>query len=333
MSRLLFVVLALAVCANAKLLRTNPREEAGVLNAGPSLPVKYIQGIEEAAEPEEDYFVPVYMPAKVDKPNPSVTEGFCKQMLQDVKDKKAPYFLEGKFTGESRHELVKQCGQRICTWGTEIAKASAPDCGENCPKGCNKPKDFITDMLEDETKLAAFIGSLLKQFPGANAVAEKPAAAHARFKGVTKEFCEHLLEQVKAKEAPYWVTNKETGVAEPTPETRSGIVHTCSQKVCGFMDQYKELTEVKNCNESALQKMANGRHLLPLLEKIVAVIQEQPTPEEPVNEETEEETGPEAEDLITANDPRDPDFDGGRDGATGMTGVEGVEDDAPVEEE
>jgi len=150
MIRTLFVVLVLAVCANAHLRRAveTPREAAGVLSAGPSLPVKYVQSsVEEEAEPEEDYVIPMYKAAAVEKPNPSVTTGFCKQMLQDVKDKKAPYFLEGKFTGESRKELVKQCGQRICTWGTEVAEASAPECGKDCPQPCKKAKDFVGNLL------------------------------------------------------------------------------------------------------------------------------------------------------------------------------------------
>ena len=75
--------------------------------------------VEEEDETPRKTYKPEYKapgPAQVET---SVTKGFCAQILEDIENKKAPYFVNGEFTGEMRDDLVEQCGATICTWGQQ----------------------------------------------------------------------------------------------------------------------------------------------------------------------------------------------------------------------
>merc|ERR1719478_229470 len=90
------------------------------------------------------------LPKGADAPKTAVTAGFCKQMLQDVIDGKAPYFIEGKFTGESRSELISQCGEHICNWALRVHVAGIPQCGSSAccmPETCKMPKAYLQDVV------------------------------------------------------------------------------------------------------------------------------------------------------------------------------------------
>ena len=63
-----------------------------------------------------------------------VTKEFCIQVIQDVAARQAPYFVDGKFTGECRKELVDQCGDRVCEWAKHY-KDAATEC-PLCPTSC-----------------------------------------------------------------------------------------------------------------------------------------------------------------------------------------------------
>ena len=75
--------------------------------------------VEEEDETPRKTYKPEYKapgPAQVET---SVTKGFCAQILEDIENKRAPYFVDGEFTGEMRDDLVTQCGATICTWGQQ----------------------------------------------------------------------------------------------------------------------------------------------------------------------------------------------------------------------
>lgn len=133
---------------------------------------------------------------------------------------------------------------------------------------------------------------------------------------VTKDFCEHVLEEVKNKQPPYFIKNHETGVDEPTDLLRDGLVAQCGQKVCGWLEKYNEhlnCKECEKCDGNALSNLKEAHHLVPLLEQIVSLIKAHPAPQV-VEHKEEEATEPPAV-LPAANDPRDPDFQGATAGA------------------
>lgn len=83
-----------------------------------------------------------------------VTKGFCTSMLKSIENKEAPYFVEGKFTGETREDLVKQCSHQVCDWAVSFGKLTA-NCPE-CPTDCSQPmspEDMKTFVLNVLTKL------------------------------------------------------------------------------------------------------------------------------------------------------------------------------------
>ena len=77
----------------------------------------------------------------------TVTKGFCQQMLRDVIDGKAPYFIEGKFTGESRSQLISQCSLHICSWALKVHVAVTPQCSNSdccLPETCKVPQVSVS---------------------------------------------------------------------------------------------------------------------------------------------------------------------------------------------
>ena len=66
--------------------------------------------------------------------NAVVTKAFCIEVLQNVIKRQPPYFVDGKFTGDCRKDLVDQCGERMCQWAL-VYKAAASDC-PGCPTSC-----------------------------------------------------------------------------------------------------------------------------------------------------------------------------------------------------
>ena len=71
-------------------------------------------------------------------------------MLRDVIDGKAPYFIEGKFTGESRSQLISQCSLHICSWALKVHVAVTPQCSNSdccLPETCKVPQEYIKDVV------------------------------------------------------------------------------------------------------------------------------------------------------------------------------------------
>merc|ERR1719478_2008731 len=75
-----------------------------------------------------------------------VTKEFCMQVIQDVAARQAPYFVDGKFTGECRKELVDQCGDRVCEWAKHYKDAATecPICPTSCDAGAPSRAAFFS---------------------------------------------------------------------------------------------------------------------------------------------------------------------------------------------
>lgn len=69
------------------------------------------------------------------------TKGFCVKVLSGIKNRAAPYYLEGQYTGECRQNLVDVCGERICGWAAIYKHLSAGTCDQG-----NK-ESFLSKML------------------------------------------------------------------------------------------------------------------------------------------------------------------------------------------
>lgn len=81
-------------------------------------------------------------------PEPVVTKGFCKEVLKKVENKEAPYYIEGKFTGEARTNLLQQCGRIWCGWALEYKSKAKLPCPQ-CPEDCTDPNQYITKIMAD----------------------------------------------------------------------------------------------------------------------------------------------------------------------------------------
>eukprot|EP00941_MAST-03F_sp_MAST-3F-sp1_P004731 g4731.t1 len=80
---------------------------------------------------------------------PEVTQKFCEKMIKDIADQKAPYFVEGKYTGEMRESILRQCSQQVCNWAKKYSDAVG-DCGEKCPADCVKPTEYFDGLTDSE---------------------------------------------------------------------------------------------------------------------------------------------------------------------------------------
>lgn len=85
-----------------------------------------------------------------------VTRGFCLEVLQGVKDKKAPYYVDGQATGEARKDLIGQCADRVCEWSNTYK--SLIKAGEPCPMGDTAGKEkYVISMMADGEKLGELL--------------------------------------------------------------------------------------------------------------------------------------------------------------------------------
>lgn len=257
---------------------------------------EFFDGEEEEKEKDEGKtFKPTYK-----EPSPmesvgdvSVTKEFCAQVLQDMKDKRAPYYVQGEYTGEMRADLVSQCGASICNWSAEY-RDSVEDCGA-CPSECGEtfdPAEFFRNLLgkengdgdkvlsailkishsksengrktitltvasddDEEEDVSAATGA--EDDDGYPLPAKKGVDAEP---SVTKAFCLDVMRKIRQGEAPYVVE----GVV--TEEARADLKKQCAELVCGWSVAYaKLLTERHACaSESSgeyldsLLKNSNG---------------------------------------------------------------------------
>lgn len=216
----------------------------------------------EMPEPEEEaseWHVPEYVEPS-DTIHAVATEGFCLKVLEDVKNKEAPYYVEGKFTGELRTDLVQQCGVQVC--GFSLKYKNLVTC-DKCPKDCSSPAGFFSDLLNDEDGTTQeFLTGLLEAIKSASKKGSATGAegsvepknlgpdgpdgetetwspvATGSSEGapsVTKGFCLSVLKKVEAKEAPYYVDGSFT------KEFRTDLVEQCGQRVCDWFQKYSDL--------------------------------------------------------------------------------------------
>ena len=67
------------------------------------------------------------------QPGSSVTKEFCLEVITNVANRQAPYFVDGEFTGEGRNSLIVQCGDRMCEWARLYGMAArCPTCPSSC---------------------------------------------------------------------------------------------------------------------------------------------------------------------------------------------------------
>merc|ERR550514_1614995 len=93
---------------------------------------------------------------------PSVTKGFCVDVIKAVSKKEAPYFLEGRFTGEGRTALLEQCSTYMCDWANEYTKA-AESCDKGAPscKPCTDKNQYVAALWKQQGAFNSFAGSIL----------------------------------------------------------------------------------------------------------------------------------------------------------------------------
>jgi len=82
-------------------------------------------------------------------PRPEVTQGFCEDMLRGIAEREAPYFVEGKYTGEAREGILRQCSQQVCDWAKKYSDRVG-NCGSACPSDCSMPDNFVNWLSEDQ---------------------------------------------------------------------------------------------------------------------------------------------------------------------------------------
>lgn len=234
--------------------------------------VEFFDG-EDADEDQKDEgktYVPEYKKASHEGrgEKPTVTKGFCAQILTDIKEKNAPYYVDGEFTGEMRQDLIEQCGSTICDWGVEYRNL-VDDCGA-CPESCDgdfDPRSFFQQLLEDDGSSSSIIEAILhiskgeggskevritlkagdeeEEDEGATGAMEEydpedyplPAKENGDDDegGVTKAFCIKVLKDVRAKKAPYYVDDQFTG------EARESLKDQCGDMICGWSSSFADL--------------------------------------------------------------------------------------------
>lgn len=230
--------------------------------------------VEEEDETPRKTYKPEYKapgPAQVET---SVTKGFCAQILEDIENKKAPYFVDGEFTGEMRDDLVAQCGATICTWGQQYRELVQEHTCDACPESCDgdfDPKAFFSQLLENEDTAKPIINAILHiskskdgdkkmhitlsvkddededAATGVEDPDDYPLPAKEGDNGenvVTKEFCLQVIKGIRKKEAPYYIDGEYTG------ECRESLKSQCGDMICGWSNAYADLlsTESKPCN-------------------------------------------------------------------------------------
>jgi len=229
--------------------------------------------VEEEQEARKTY-KPEYKapgPASVET---SVTKGFCAQILEDIENKKAPYFVDGEFTGEMRDDLVEQCGATICSWGQEYRQLVQEHTCDACPDSCDgdfDPKAFFSQLLQNEETAKPIINAILhiskskdgskkmhitlsldedEEEDAATGIEDPddyPLPAKEGDNGepvVTKAFCLKVIRGIRNKEAPYYLDGGFTG------ECRETLKSQCGEMICGWSNVYSDLlsTESKPCS-------------------------------------------------------------------------------------
>lgn len=251
----------------------------------------------EEQDASEENAGKTYKP-KYKKPSPmeavdvSVTKDFCAQVLEDIKEKKAPYYIEEKFTGEMREDLVAQCGASICSWGKQYREA-VQDCGA-CPAECGDsfdPAAFFKGLLKDESSAKPIMEAILRigkgggddgktiklqiktgeeeeesaeeeieaseaatgsAAPGEEGYPEESESADDK-PAVTRQFCLKVIRDIKGKRAPYYVEGSFT------EEARADLVDQCGEIVCGWSASFAELLSERNsCDQESSGEYLEG---------------------------------------------------------------------------
>lgn len=92
-------------------------------------------------------------PTKLQGSDPDVTRGFCLKVLKGVQEKKAPYYVDDKATGEARKDLIEQCADRVCGWSNsykDFLKA-------NTPCGAADPKKYMVTLMADGKAMSELV--------------------------------------------------------------------------------------------------------------------------------------------------------------------------------
>jgi len=86
-----------------------------------------------------------------------VTRGFCVKVLNGVKNKEAPYYVDGVFTGEKRKELIGQCGEMVCEWSNTYKALLKKN--EPCPMaGSQEDKDkYVISIMKDGASMGELV--------------------------------------------------------------------------------------------------------------------------------------------------------------------------------